>query len=396
MPKGGARVPTEIRFPAEAARRALVAALGLSRVRPQPLHATVRELGCVQMDPMQVVAQAHLLTLRLRRGRTTEETLTRALAAGQLLEAFLHERCLLAAADLPAAVARFRERRGRGLLRQRGLEEVAHLVLSELGERGPLLAREFSTERRVASFWDNATGSMKATTMALDILAMEGRVAIVGRVRGERRYALPQLTLPGWDEAFRDEERAQEAAVRHFGRTMGLFRAADPYLGWTPHGGGGRRQLLSSMLETGEWVRVRIGEHPGYICTREFRMLLEDPPAVRGVRVLAPLDNLLWDRRRLMEIFGFHYRWEAYTPAVRRRVGPYGMPMLLDGRLVGEVDARMVRGVGLRARLVARVPLRRAQELRVERHLASLARDLGGGLAREAGDIRKEERIGHG
>lgn len=387
---------TEIQFPAEAARRALVASLGLARVRAEPLGETVRRLGGVQMDPMQVVAPAHLLTLRLRRGRTTEAALSRALGSGQAIEAFLHERCLLAAADLLAAVPHFRARRARAILSRRGLEEVGQLVLSELAERGPLLAREILTDRRVESFWDSAAGSMKATTMALDILAMEGRVAIVGRLRGERRYALPRQTLPGWDEAFADEGRAQWYAVRHFGRTMGLFRAADPYLGWARFDATARRRLLGAMLDSGEWVRVRIGAHPGYVCTREFQMLLEEGPAVRGVRVLAPLDNLLWDRRRLEEVFGFHYRWEAYTPAARRRVGPYGMPVLLDGRLVGEVDARMVRGRGLQARLIARAPLHHAQEMRIERHLAALAADLGGQLGPPAEGNGEAEQVEQG
>jgi uncharacterized protein len=44
--------------------------------------------------------------------------------------------------------------------------------------------------------------------------------------------------------------------------------------------------------------------------------------------VIAPLDNLLWDRRMLKELFDFDYRWEVYVPAKKRRYGYYVLPVL--------------------------------------------------------------------
>ena len=61
------------------------------------------------------------------------------------------------------------------------------------------------------------------------------------------------------------------------------------------------------------------------------------------VRFLAPLDNLMWHRRRLEDLFGFEYRWEVYTPAARRRYGYYAMPILLGDRLIGRIDPRLDR-----------------------------------------------------
>lgn len=375
--RGGERMGGERSFPAEAARRALVRHTGLAQAQALDIRQTVERLGCVQMDPMQVVAPAHLLTLRLRRGRTTEPMLSRALGAGQLIEAFLHQRCLLSASDIDAAVPHFLSHRARRQIAARGLEETARRVLTEIRERGPLLAREVESSHRVASYWDPDQTAMKATTMALDILHEEGRVLVAGRVRGERRYALPEQVMQNWEDAFADPERAARTALEHYGRTMGLFRLSHPFIGWQTHDGKSRRRMREAMLDRGEWLAVRIDGQTGYVVTRGFLELLEAGEAVRGVRVLAPLDNLLWDRLRLEGVFGFRYRWEAYTPRERRTVGPYGMPVLCDGRMVGEVDAQVVRGEGLRARLILRVPLGPAQERRVERHLAALARDIG-------------------
>lgn len=378
---GGSPLQSEFSCSEEAARRALVAQVGLLREQPGSIEETVQRIGCVQMDPMQVVAPAHLLTLRLRRAHTSEALLSRALGRGALVEARVKERCIVSSRDLAAAAPQFLHFRSRSILSGRGLAEVGQQVLSELRARGPLLAREFQSEQRVKSFWDEDESSMKATTMALEILALEGSVIVVGRSRGERRYALPETIFPGWDEALRDAERAGREAAGHYARTMGIFRLNDPYLGWRPRDvAAKRRSIAAAMLESGEWVRLKIGEKSGYACAREFMELLGAGEPVRGVRVLAPLDNLLWDRTRLEDLFGFYYRWEAYTPAAKRTVGPYGMPVLLDGSLIGEVDARLVRGEGLRTRLIPRVRLTNVQERRIERHLSALARDLGSKL----------------
>ncbi len=364
----------------DAVRRALVAHLGLAgRVR-RPFAEAVAALGAVQMDPMRVVAQAHLLTLRLRRGPTTEAALSRALSAGGVFEARLKERCLVAREDLTAAAAEFHRIRGMNLLAERGLAAVARSILGTL-ERRAQYSRELATEHRVASFWDMNPASMKATTMALDILSEEGRVIVTGRRRGERRYDLPERLFPQWERTIADPARTRVEAGLHYGRTMGVFLPSDPYLGWirsVRSEAAARRALRQELCAVGDWVELEIeGINRRYLCTRAFAQLCADPPEIRGVHLLAPLDNLLWDRRRLRDLFDFSYTWEAYTPADKRRVGPYGMPVLVDGRLVAEMDARRDAVGVLRWRLVERTKVRTSDRRRIARAAAMLARDLG-------------------
>jgi uncharacterized protein YcaQ len=58
------------------------------------------------------------------------------------------------------------------------------------------------------------------------------------------------------------------------------------------------------------------------------------------MRILGPLDPLLWDRALVKHVFGFDYVWEVYKPAAQRRWGWYVCPLLHRGRLVGRIDAR--------------------------------------------------------
>ena len=83
------------------------------------------------------------------------------------------------------------------------------------------------------------------------------------------------------------------------------------------------------------------------------------------------------DRRRLRDLFDFCYIWEAYTPAAKRQVGPYGMPVLVNGRLVAEMDARRDAEGVLRWRLLERTRVQTSGRRRIERAAATLARDLG-------------------
>ncbi|MFP3339879.1 crosslink repair DNA glycosylase YcaQ family protein, partial [Micrococcus sp. SIMBA_131] len=58
---------------------------------------------------------------------------------------------------------------------------------------------------------------------------------------------------------------------------------------------------------------------------------------------LPPLDNLLWSRERIKDLFDFDYKWEIYTPRVKRQYGPYAMPILYGDRLIGRMDPQIDR-----------------------------------------------------
>jgi uncharacterized protein YcaQ len=66
-----------------------------------------------------------------------------------------------------------------------------------------------------------------------------------------------------------------------------------------------------------------------------------------GWALLSPLDRLVFDRRRMREIFAFDYQLEMYKPKAFRRWGYYALPVLHGDRLVGKVDATADRKAGV-------------------------------------------------
>ena len=63
------------------------------------------------------------------------------------------------------------------------------------------------------------------------------------------------------------------------------------------------------------------------------------------VRLLAPFDPLVWDRRRFELFWGWAYRFEAYAPEAKRQHGYYALPLLYRGRVLGWANLSLREGV---------------------------------------------------
>ena len=163
-------------------RRRVVEAQGYaSRPRtgtPAEVLATVRRVGCIQLDSVSTVERSHRIALGARVGDYPEPTVSRLLRAGELFEYWAHEACLLPVEDYPMhrwRMAMFAEShpwRGNVFEREPKLTEQ---VLREIGARGPLGSRHFE---------GTGSGGMwnwKPAKIVLEALHSAGRLAIAGR-----------------------------------------------------------------------------------------------------------------------------------------------------------------------------------------------------------------------
>jgi uncharacterized protein len=91
--------------------------------------------------------------------------------------------------------------------------------------------------------------------------------------------------------------------------------------------------------------------------------------------LLSPLDRLVYDRKRMAEIFEFDYQLEMYKPVAKRRWGYFALPILYGDRLVGKVDATADRAAGvLRVDAIHEdAPFTRAMTVAVRREIEDLA-----------------------
>lgn len=74
--------------------------------------------------------------------------------------------------------------------------------------------------------------------------------------------------------------------------------------------------------------------------------VLQNPVPNLRCELIAPLDNFIWDRKLINELFGFDYTWEIYTPANKRKFGYYVLPLLYGESLIGRAEVIAERKAG--------------------------------------------------
>jgi len=156
-----------------------------------------------------------------------------------------------------------------------------------------------------------------------------GEVAIAGRDGRDRLWDLASRIYP--DDPV--VPLADAVTIRHEQRlrSMGLLRSKGPACPGEPLDAGqvGEPAVVDGVR--GEW---RIDPE------------LLDRPFSGRTAILSPLDRLVYDRKRLLEIFDFDYQLEMYKPAAKRRWGYFALPVLHGDRLVGKLDATADRKAG--------------------------------------------------
>jgi uncharacterized protein len=96
------------------------------------------------------------------------------------------------------------------------------------------------------------------------------------------------------------------------------------------------------------------------------------------VRFLAPFDPVVWDRRRFEHLWGWPYRFEAYTPAAKRQYGYYAMPLFVADRAVGWIQCSTAAGrLSISVQRVDGRPASKSFRQNVDREMSRMAAMLG-------------------
>lgn len=322
------------------ARGVLIGAARLGRVSGRAAEGArtmLAELGCVQLDPIdRIGTNADLVAFArvdgLRRGDV------HAAWRGVSFEHFAKERCVIDARFFPHYRGQAVETPWwRNSDRMKRLSPaVLDEVRAEVAERGPLCSDALEDRGRAEAMdWGGWKSTGKVTSLALEVLWTRCEVVVSGRdARGRRLYDVPGRALGAWAEAPATGVFGEEMLVERV-RTAGLLsRAGGPH--WSMLRDTRTDGTVERLVEGGRLVEVRVGRRP-YLALPDAPRPPEDDGAVR---ILGPLDPLLWDRALLSEAFAFDYVWEVYKPEDKRVWGYYVCPILQDGRLVGRLEGR--------------------------------------------------------
>jgi len=202
-------------------------------------------------------------------------------------------------------------------------------ILEMLRCDGPLTSRDLPDSAAVpwrSSGWNNN----RNVPMMLECMVLRGEVSTAGRRGRDRLWDLATRVYPD-DPVIPAGEALRLRNERRL-RALGIARARGPECPVEPNDVGevGEPAVVEGVK--GAW--------------RVDPSLLDQPFRGRAA-LLSPLDRLVYDRKRAMEIFDFTYQVEMFKPAAKRRWGYFALPILYGDRLVGKLDASTDRPAGV-------------------------------------------------
>ena len=349
-------------------------AVARSLFKPTTLRRAIDRLGFLQADPIRAPARAQDLTLRHR---------VRDYRAGDLERRYprlpLEEDYLVNYGYMPRAYhSLMHPRTPRSAwteVRAAQAQELLDFVRTR-GTAHPRIVDRHFAHGRITNWFG---GSTSATTRLLDEMHYRGLLRVARRDSGTRVYAVRDSaagfppaagaaaeTIEGRMDILVDVVLRKYAPLpsRSLGQLLSLLCHGVPQ--WAAH----RAAALERAMARA--ARMRVDGIDWYWPAEESpaskRWRLDE-----SVRLLTPFDPVVWDRRRFEIFWGWAYRFEAYTPAAKRKLGYYALPILWRGQAIGWANLS-VRGGDLsasfgyvRGRAPREMPYRQGLEAELER-----------------------------
>ena len=317
-------------------------AIARSLFPPTSLMRAIRRLGFVQADPMRAPARAQDLILMHR---------VKGYRAGELEARYaklpLEEDCLVNYGFLPrehlALLHPRTARRAWDAATHERAEELLHFIRARGRTHPRELLQAFAHHGRVEGYWG---GELNASTQLLDGMHYRGLLRVARRDAGTRVYEVMQHGAQDDSPAAR-RQRAEALLDLVVGLYAPLPSASLGYL--TSLLGLGAPQLRAEARAAFKSARQRYA-HAQLDGETWFWPADENPASRRHavepgrLRWLAPFDPLVWDRRRFERFWGWAYRFEAYTPASKRTMGHYALPLLWGEQMIGWANLKVVDG----------------------------------------------------
>jgi uncharacterized protein YcaQ len=301
-------------------------AVARSLFTPTTLKRAIHKLGFVQADPIRAPARAQDLTLRHR---------VKGYRAGDLERRY---------AQLPIEEDYFVNygflpRDTHTLMHPRTAREVwaparwkqALAVRDWVAAHGVVHPREVDAHFADGKVNNGFGGSSNATTQLLIGLHYRGFLRVARREGGIRMYAACEAKPAPADPQAAFDALVDVVVAKYAPLPAGTLGQLLSHLcAGVPQWRGDRNAALRRAKQ--RLAHARIDSTDWYWPSAE-RLRTDKPDDT--VRLLAPFDPVVWDRRRFELFWGWAYRFEAYTPASKRKLGYYAMPLLWRGAVIG-------------------------------------------------------------
>ena len=291
--------------------------------------SAIEHLGYVQIDTISVIQRAHHHTLWNRNPRYAGSQLDQLVGEKAVFEYWAHAAAYLPMRDYRYSLPRKQAMASGSLDHWYARDErLMKSVLERIRIEGPLMARDFEHSGKPAGEWRS-----KPAKRALENLFMQGELMAPGRVNFHKVYDLTERVLPaGINTTLPSTQEYGRFLVTRYLKANGLAQVAE--ISYLLKGTKGLvTAAVKDMLYSGELIQIAVGARTYYALPSSLE-LLERPLARSKLKILSPFDNLVIQRKRIRDLFGFDYLLECYVREPDRKHGYFALPILWDGKLV--------------------------------------------------------------
>lgn len=336
-------------FNAEEARRFLLLKHGLAgeyRFKGKAgILEFVRQAGCIQYDPIDVCGKNAELVLQARVPDFTKRMLEELLYRDRrLVDYFDKNLAILPVEDWPN-FSRTREQYRTDSRSRELVERWRDDILTAVRGKEGVFAKDLGLKESVDWYWSPSS----LGRAALETLYFRGDLVVHHKKGTAKAYGaadewLDPALLAAPDPNETEEDYRKWQVERRIG-AVGLLwnKPSDAWLGIRGLKSAERMEAFAALLAEGRLVEVQVDGIREPLYLRQEDLSLAERAKAAGklkqrVEFIAPLDNLLWDRKLIKALFQFEYKWEIYTPAAERRYGYYVLPVLYGTRFAGRIE----------------------------------------------------------
>jgi hypothetical protein len=306
----------------------------------------IDKVGCIQFDPLNIVGYNQELVLQSRIGNFQTPMLQQLLYKDRkLVDAWDKNMSIYGISDWPY----FKRRRDSFNSRLGNDDQPATAVLPQIRQaieaRGPLSSIDLDHNEKV-DWWWAPTSIARA---AMESMYFWGELIIHHKVNTRRVFDfshrhIPKALLSAPDPNETEAQYHDWYVLRRIG-AIGLIwgKSCDAWLGMGRIKSQERHAAIARLLEQKKIQEVSVEDIaiPLYMRSEDLPCLDEVLTAaipLSRAAIIAPLDNLIWERKLIKELFDFEYRWEVYKPVDEGEYGYYVLPILYGDRFIARFE----------------------------------------------------------
>lgn len=305
----------------------------------------IRQAGCIQYDPIDICGKNAELVLQSRVKGFEKSMLYRLLYEDRKLLDYFDKNLSIISIDDWKYFERIREAYRQNTLSSREVEAVTGEIVSAIKEKGFISSKDIEFNKTVDWYWS----ATKLSRAALETMYFRGDLIIHHKNGTNKYYSLsedyiPNEILTAEDPNGTELEYHKWMVLRRIS-ALGLLwnKPSDAWLYIKDFKSEERNKVFKELLSENKIIEIQVEnlKDKFYCLSSDLELIetvLENPKLKERTELIAPLDNMLWDRKLIKAIFNFEYKWEIYTPEVQRKYGYYVLPILSGDRFIGRAE----------------------------------------------------------